>query len=69
MARMISVKALKRVRMRAGLSQAEWADKLHVASGTVAGWELGTHTPQWENIRKIAEVSGVAVEDLLEREA
>lgn len=39
-------KALKDARIRAGLSQAELAEKLGVTQGTISNWEIGrTHPP------------------------
>lgn len=56
---------LKAARERAGLSQAELADKLEVAASTVAGWELGTHGIRIDRLSQVAKITGVDVAELL----
>ncbi len=56
---------LKVHRKRAGLTQVELANKLHVANGTVAMWETGKREPNFETIQKIAELFNVTVDDLI----
>lgn len=56
---------LKVQRKRAGLTQVELANKLHVANGTVAMWETGKREPNFETIQKIAELFNVTVDDLI----
>ena len=52
-------------RSKAGLSQAELADKLGVAREDVQDWETGRSAPDIEVLKKLAELFGVGTDELL----
>lgn len=56
-------------REKAGMSQAELAEKLDVSPSTVAGWELGTHGIRIKRVPDIARILHVDVGELLEAAA
>lgn len=51
--------ALVAARLRAGLTQAQLADRLGVPQSSVSRWEHGTNIPTVEALQKISEVLGV----------
>lgn len=51
---------LRELRIEAGLTQDQLADKAGVSRGTVARWEQGTREPSWSNV--IALVGALGVE-------
>lgn len=59
-------KVLQQAREKAGLSQADLAEKLRVAPSTVAGWELGTHSIRGSRLKRVAQVLNIPPADLLE---
>jgi DNA-binding XRE family transcriptional regulator len=40
----------------------EWARELGVAVSTVSGWENGTGEPNWTQVRKMSELSGIPLD-------
>ena len=56
---------LQRIRKEKGLSQKELADALGVTQGTVSAWESGRWDPTVENLRAVAKVLGVTVDELI----
>jgi transcriptional regulator with XRE-family HTH domain len=50
---------LRRVRQRAGLTQAELAEAVGVTSGAVCRWELGDIRPTSARARRLADVLNV----------
>lgn len=46
------------------LSIKELASRVGVSEGTVRSWESGKRTPKLDNVRKIAEVLKIRVEEL-----
>jgi transcriptional regulator with XRE-family HTH domain len=59
---------IREAREAAGLSQAELAKKLRVASGTVAGWETGSmhgHGLRPKNLKKVARVLKLDYDELV----
>lgn len=50
---------LKAARVNAGLSQAEAAKKIGVASSTLRNWEAGKTFPNQPKIEKLCEVYGI----------
>lgn len=46
---------LKMLRQRAGLSQAQLADRLHVSQSAIANWEINLRQPQLDTGRMLAD--------------
>lgn len=59
---------IKALRSKAGLSQAELADKLVVAREDVQDWESGGSAPDIEALKRLAALFGVSTNDLLGEE-
>ena len=59
---------IKAFRSKAGLSQAELADKLVVAREDVQDWETGRGAPDIEALKRLAALFGVSTNDLLGEE-
>lgn len=55
---------IKNARNRAGMSQQELADKLHVSRSAVAKWESDKGLPDIENLRAIADLFGMTLDEL-----
>lgn len=55
---------LKRMRTRTGLSQAKVAEAIGVKPASVAQWELGRSRPDPKNVRIVAELYGVTIDEL-----
>ncbi len=53
-------------RHRAGMTQAELADRLHYSDKSVSKWERGDGLPDLVVLVSIAEIFGVTVNDLME---
>lgn len=60
---------IKEARMKAGLSQEELAQRLHVVRQTVSKWERDLSVPDAQMLIELAEVLGVSVSDLLGQQA
>lgn len=58
---------LKKYRKRAGYSQKEVADALHVTQGAVSSWEAGRWEPDQQNLAALADLFGVTVDMLIGR--
>ena len=58
---------LKIFRKRAGYSQKEVADALHVTQGAVSSWESGRWEPDQQNLSALADLFGVSVDALIGR--
>lgn len=56
-------------RKKAGLSQAEVAEKLGISSAAVCQWETGKTMPDPRKLPKIAELLNCPVDDLLSPDA
>lgn len=52
-------------RLRAGLTQAELAEKLDVTQCVVSMWETGRHEPSMKSLKKMSKLYGVGLFDLL----
>ena len=61
----IFAERLRKLRKEKGLSQAELAHELNVASNTVSIWELGKRMPEEKTIKQIATYFVTAEEYLL----
>jgi len=56
------------LRERAGMTQAQLADKLDVDVSTVCKWETGVNTPRVDGILKLADMFRCSTDELLGRE-
>jgi transcriptional regulator with XRE-family HTH domain len=54
------------LRMRAGLTQQEVANRLDVNPSTITHWEKGRNFPAVSRLPKLAELYGCTVDELLE---
>ena len=59
---------LKKYRKRAGYSQKEVAEALHVTQGAVSSWEAGRWEPDKNNLAAMADLFGVSVDALIGRQ-
>lgn len=59
---------IKNARNRAGFSQQELADRLHVSRSAVAKWEADKGLPDIENLKAIAKLFGMTVDELVDDE-
>lgn len=59
---MISV---KKRRLQKGMTQAKLAEAVGVSQGSVALWEAGEITPRIPTLRKLADLFGCTIDDLL----
>lgn len=57
----------KLYRKRAGYTQKEAADALHVTASAVSSWESGRYTPDPQNLSNMADLYGVTIDHLLGR--
>lgn len=60
-----SLMNIKTVRLSKNLTQEELANKLNVSRTTVTMWENNKSSPNIEIIKKIANVLGCTIDDLL----
>lgn len=56
---------LKAIRCRAGMTQAELANRIGKRPNTITQWELGTRQPKADLLPKLADVLGCTVDELL----
>ncbi len=64
---MASVDIVLEARRRAGLTQAELADRLGIARSTVARWEMRRTLPTYETLVEVAAVCGLELRCALVR--
>ncbi len=57
---------LARERKKAGLSQEELAERLHLTRQTISKWETGASLPDVEGLRALCRALGVSADRLLE---
>lgn len=57
-------KAIKELRVEAGLTQLELANKVGVTPSSVYNWERGKTEPTATNLRDLALALGVAMEEI-----
>ena len=60
---------LKEARQKAGLSQEQLSEKLHVSRSAVAKWETGKGMPDIENLKAAAQLLSVSIDYLLDEGA
>ncbi len=58
----------KKFRKRAGYSQKEVAEILHVTQGAVSSWEAGRWEPDQQNLSALADLYGISTDALLGRQ-
>ena len=58
---------IKKLRMEKKITQTELAEKIGVKRSTVAAWETGKRSPDFENIGAVARFFGVPVDYLYGR--
>lgn len=58
------MKSIKSRRERIGLTQAHFAENLHVSRATVAMWETEKSYPRADLLPKIAKLLGCTIDDL-----
>ena len=56
---------LKLARKGTGLTQKQDAEKLGVVESCYANWEQGRTEPNVENLRKLAEIFDISLDDLI----
>ena len=59
-------KRIKAIRIRRGLTQADFARMIGVTRPTVISWERGITVPVLYTLRRLAETLGVTLEWLME---
>ena len=62
---MTIAETIKNLRKTVGMSQEQLAEKLHVSRQAVTKWETEGGTPDIENLRAIAALFGITVDELL----
>lgn len=58
--------ALKKLRLRSGMTQQELAEKLHVTQEAVSQWEHGVSYPRSRKLKEIARLFECTVDELLQ---
>ncbi|MGN0301503.1 MAG: diguanylate cyclase [Anaerotardibacter sp.] len=58
---------IKDLRLKAGLTQAQLAERCKVSSQTVAKWELGQSLPDLKSVVLLAQIFDVSLDELLSR--
>lgn len=53
--------SLASARVNAGLSQCELAEILGVTKNTICNWEAGKTTPDYNQVRRISELSKIPI--------
>ena len=56
---------IKKHRRAAGLTQSQFAEEFHVATGTIGMWETGKRQPDLDTVKKISEYFGVSADELI----
>lgn len=57
------------LRKKHGLTQQELAEKLHISRQAVSRWEVGDAVPGIDNLKLLAALYGIQIDDLLNHEA
>lgn len=56
---------IKSTRKEKGLTMEEFGKKLNTSKGAVNNWETGKNLPNNERLKRIAEIGGISVNELL----
>ena len=56
---------LYHMRVKAGMSQKELADKLYISNKTISKWERGVSEPDLQMLSAVAECFNVSIDDLV----
>ena len=59
---------LKAFRMQAGITQTELGEKLNISAQAISKWEREESQPDIETLKKLAEIYGVSVAEIIEPE-
>lgn len=65
---METARIIKKLRLQSGLSQEELAGALYVSRELVSKWELGERRPDTVCVNKMAELFGVATDELIDKD-
>lgn len=57
--------AIRQVRIKAGLSQSQLAEKIGVKQKDISRWETGARKPKLETLQKIANACNANIIDLV----
>lgn len=57
---------IKQVRKEEGMTQEQLAEKLIVSRAAVAKWENGNGVPDIENLKKLSQVFGMSIDELMD---
>jgi hypothetical protein len=67
---MAAAQVIREARLKAGLTQSELAARLGRERAQVARWETGGQEPSFENVQKVVEACGFALQvEIADREA
>lgn len=61
-------KKIEEYRKKAKLSQSELANQLYISRQTVSQWENDLTTPTMDNLRRLCEVFGLSLQELLDQD-
>lgn len=56
---------IKLLRQRKGMTQTQLAEKIEVSHQNISRWETGAVIPRIDKLKRIAEVLGCAINDLI----
>lgn len=56
---------IKEFRQKVGMKQQELADVLSVKQTTVSGWEVGRREPDFESLKRMADIFNCSIDELL----
>lgn len=56
---------IKEFRQKFGMKQQELADVLSVKQTTVSGWEVGRREPDFESLKRMADIFNCSIDELL----
>lgn len=59
---------LKELRIKSKLTQEELAEQLHISRQSISKWEQGINEPNIEMLKKLSDIFGVTLNELLETE-
>lgn len=60
--------AIKRIRLRKGITQQAMADALQISPATISHWETGRRKPNVDDMIAIAQYFGCSIDDLIDKE-